>query len=130
MRSAMATRRMAAVGGDVDPRSLAIWLTGFCNFGRWVVGPCEDRPPSAGNPHGESWGRKGFLADTLHEAIVLRHAVEGARVMGLPPRQDDSPYLAIWEAGSSRRLSLRRFLSVLQSEALEGSPALRQALGS
>ena len=120
---------MAAVGGDVDPRLLAIWVSGFCNFGRWVVGPREDRPPRACDSHGESCGRLGFLADTLHEALVLRHAVEGARVMGHAPVRDGS-YLAIWEAGSSRRLSVSRFLSVLESEALEGSLALRLALGS
>ena len=120
---------MAAIGGDVDPRLLGIWVVGFCNFGRWVVGPCEDRPPAAGNPHGESCGRLGFLADTLHEALVLRHAVEGARVMGSPPVKD-APYLAIWEAGSTRRLSVKQCLSVLSREALEGHEGLRAALRS
>lgn len=129
MREAMATRRLAAIGSDVDPRTLGIWVVGFCNYGRWVVGEPEDRPPAAGDDHGETWGRLGFLADTLHEAVVLRHAVEGAGVMG-SPRVSGGSYLAIWEAGSTRRLSFRQYLSVLEREAIEGHEALRAALQS
>ena len=129
MRDAVGTRGMVAKGCDVDPRTLGIWVVGFCNYGRWVVGAPEDRPPAAGDHHGKTWGRLGFLADTLHEALVLRHAVEGARVMGVPPLTGGS-YLAIWEAGSTRRLSVKQCLSVLSREALQGHEGLRAALRS
>ena len=70
-----------ALGAEMleDPRCLKIWLVGFCEFGRWVVGPAEDRPPSSRDPGGPSFGRMGFMADTLHEALVLRHASVPAR---------------------------------------------------
>ena len=118
---------MVAKGCEIDPRTLGIWVVGFCNYGRWVVGAPEDRPPAAGDHHGKTWGRLGFLADTLHEAIVLRHAVEGARVMG-DPKVNGGGYLAIWEAGSTRRLSTRQYFSVLEREALQGHEALRAVL--
>ncbi len=70
----------------------------------------------------------GFMADTLHEALVLRHAAEGARVWGGVVYPPGGHSLAIWQAGSQRRLTQDGLLKGLEAEALAGSPELRAAL--
>ena len=132
-----AAKARTDIGANIgaDPRQLKIWLVGFCKFGRWVVGPVEDRPPPSRDPEGwewpgssGGWGRMGFMADTLHEALVLRHAAEGARVWGGVVYPPGGHSLAIWQAGSQRRLTQDGLLKGLEAEALAGSPELRAAL--
>ena len=119
-----AAKARTDIGANIgaDPRQLKIWLVGFCKFGRWVVGPVEDRPPPSRDPEGwewpgssGGWGRMGFMADTLHEALVLRHAAEGARVWGGVVYPPGGHSLAIWQAGSQRRLTQDGLLKGLEA---------------
>ena len=97
--------RLAArhgIGGHNGQR-LMIWLHGHCRVGSWVVGPEADAPSY------RTAGCMGFVTDTLHEAIVVRRAIEPTMIWG--------EGLRIWERGSSRRLSSAMLHDTLAHEA-------------
>ena len=90
--------------GFFDASRLMIWLRGHCAHGLWVVGPDRDAPSPL------TWGRMGFMTDTLHEALVARRAIESMLIW--------PPPLRVWERDSHRRMTTAGIAEVLTGEAM------------